>query len=330
MYERFVFIVFIHEYCNVIMMACHSIVKTGRNRFRCYHYKCFVILLPIVLCSVIFWFMENISLEKTMKAWNDAQNKLRSICADTPSEERNEAIAFCRSLHVPMKKHASETDYADFLAEYAQVLMFDEMLVQEEIDVQEELIKIRQRQAEENRAKYFPRYTNGLFYLGYAHMRAGNPREAMVYMEQAVENERVISREMPEARTNGLAVATYMLAHTYNTFARKILAEDTYKEALIEYKALADKTPDNKKIYEVMADITVEFAEYYWSVPHINKALDRYWQAESIYKELLPDESAMAKLRGLYELMIKRYRSMGNDEQCDRLSNMLQACTHTQ
>ena len=135
---------------------------------------------------------------------------------------------------------------------------------------------------------------------------------------------------MPEARTNGLAVATYMLAHTYNTFARKILAEDTYKEALIEYKALADKTPDNKKIYEVMADITVEFAEYYWSVPHINKALDRYWQAESIYKELLPDESAMAKLRGLYELMIKRYRSMGNDEQCDRLSNMLQACTHTQ
>ena len=79
-----------------------------------------------------------------------------------------------------------------------------------------------------------------------------------------------------------------------------------------------------------MADITVEFAEYYWSVPHINKALDRYWQAESIYKELLPDESAMAKLRGLYELMIKRYRSMGNDEQCDRLSNMLQACTHTQ
>lgn len=54
MYERFVFIVFIHEYCNVIMMACHSIVKTGRNRFRCYHYKCFVILLPIVLSSVIF------------------------------------------------------------------------------------------------------------------------------------------------------------------------------------------------------------------------------------------------------------------------------------
>lgn len=328
MYERFVFIVFIHEYCNVIMMACHSIVKTGRNRFRCYHYKCFVILLPIVLCSVIFWFMENISLEKTMKAWNDAQNKLRSICADTPSEERNEAIAFCRSLHVPMKKHASETDYADFLAEYAQVLMFDETLVQEEIDVQEELIKIRQRQAEENRAEYFPRYTNGLFYLGYAHLRAGNPREAMVYMEQAVENERVISREMPEARTNGLAVATYMLAHTYNTFARKILAEDTYKEALIEYKALADKTPDNKKIYEVMADITVEFAEYYWSVPHINKALDRYWQAESIYKELLPGESARVKLKELYELMIDRYRSIGNEEQCERLNGWLQTYTH--
>lgn len=271
--------------------------------------------------------MENISLKKTMKAWSDAQNKLRSICGDTPIAERNEAIALCRSLYDSMKKYASETDYTDFLAEYAQLLMYDETLVQDEIAVQEELLKIRQKQALENRAGYFARYTNGLFYLGYAHMRAGNAKEAIYYMEQAVENERVIRNEMPNAATNGVAMATYLLAHIYNTFARKILAEDAYKEALVEYKALADKTPDNKKIYETIADITVELAEFYWFVPFINKALDRYWQAESLYKELLPDERVAVKLKKLYELMLERYRSIGNKEQCERLNSVLQTNT---
>ena len=102
MYEKFVFIVFIHEYCNVIIMACHSIVKTVRNQFLCDHYyKCFVILL-FDSCA----HMENISLEKATKAWSDAQDKIRSINVNTPIEERNEAIALCRTLHATLKKHA--------------------------------------------------------------------------------------------------------------------------------------------------------------------------------------------------------------------------------
>lgn len=267
--------------------------------------------------------MENTSSEKILKSWSDVHDKFSSMGMDTAVEERNAAIAFCRSVYDTMKISATESDYADFLGIYVQLLMYDDNLVQEEISRQEELLKIRQKQASENREKYFPRYTNGLFYLGYAYMRARDSWKAMSYMEQAVENERVISREMPDAKTNGLALATYMLARVYDTFARKILAEDAYKDAIAEYKNLADKTTDNKKIYETMADIMVEFAEFYWFVPFINKALDRYWQAIELYRNLLPDESIALKLKALYELLINRYSAMGNEEQCERLRKML-------
>lgn len=60
---------------------------------------------------------------------------------DTAVEERNAAIAFCRSVYDTMKISATESDYADFLGIYVQLLMYDDNLVQEEISRQEELLK---------------------------------------------------------------------------------------------------------------------------------------------------------------------------------------------
>ena len=249
-----------------------------------------------------------------LTAWKERRESLMNILSQTSADEQlDDALNFCRNIHAEMQRIAGECVYADFLSAYSQLLFLDVALFDEEIRVTEELIDIRRRQAEQDPHSFLPYVTNCLFYLAYAHCRAKNSREAMSCIEQAVDYERLLQKEVPDADTNGLAMTIYIQAHIYDCFARKILAEDCYIEALEEFDKLLKTDSNPASVRWTIAEIQVALADFYLQVPFTDKAIERYLQAAETYRKLLgTNPEAFDKLKQIYDTLSELYHSEGN------------------
>lgn len=253
-------------------------------------------------------------LSDILQQWNDYKFKVLSITVDSSHEEYNEAVLLCQQLHPHFRNVGNVDEYTMFLSAYANVLSTREENLESEIELQEEIVALRRGQVASNRAQYIAKLANSLFYAAMLHRRANNVHRAIDAIEESVACERVAVEEYATSAPEQLAIKCYYLANTYAATGRNILADDAYKETVGLYNELIDKgaTPAHETRM-MLAQILIEYADFYYSTRFVDNALDRYQQAIEVLR-LLPNEGEVSKLLyNMYVHLSAIYKQIGND-----------------
>ncbi len=265
--------------------------------------------------------------QSPLDAWRIRCEHIQSLTLESEPEVIDKAMRYCGELHGDLKQIADEETYTGFLSAYSRLLSFNEKYIEQEIVVQDELTDIRRKQIEEGREP-LSRLANSLFYLGFAHLRALNSRKAMCYVDEAVDIEKKLPQQYPSTISNGLAASLYLQAITYDRFGRNILAEDSYKDCIAEYDRLISCTPSaSTELKEILADVIVEFGDFYERTRFFDYAIDRYLQAIEVYRELPPIDRVTEKLLTLYTALKERYEAKGNNEQSNHYVALINELT---
>lgn len=258
----------------------------------------------------------------SLQLWQEKQAYLKGINADTPQPEYEQAMALCTEIHKHLREAVDRGEYTAFLATYADICAAKNNL-DKEIEIQDEIVTLRTEACAEDRAKHLPSLSKSLRYAGMLHRKNVDVFKAIECMEQHLACEREIGERDNNGNANGIATALYLLANTYNQFGRNILAEDTYTETVEAYYSLADKS-DNADTTLILAQIIIEFANFYLSSRMVNNAIDRYVQAMTLLRNIA-DEHATARemLLEQYQFMQELYTQVGNAEMSQYYAQLL-------
>ena len=254
-----------------------------------------------------------------LQQWRDNREQLMGIDGSATDVQYNEAIDLCNNLHKQLANEADRDEYIAFLSTYANLCALREENSNKEIDIQEEIVQQRRIQASENRGVFLPKLSHSLFYAAQLHRKATNVNRAMECMEEHVAIEREIAEQNSEVGDRNVAVALYFLANTYAEFGRNILAEDTYAESIEAFdKLLAGNHGNDTETGMLLAQIIIEYADFYLTSRMVNNAIDRYVQAMEILRTIAPNSTeATSLLKQQYIFMSNLYSQAGIKEMCE-------------
>lgn len=257
--------------------------------------------------------------------WQENKDILQAITASTPDGEYNNALALCNRLYAPLRDTVTIDEYLVFLSAYANVLALRDENVEKELAVQEDIVTIRRKQVDTDRSSYLPKLANSLLYAALLHQRLTNVHQATDYMEECVACEREAVEELAVSTLDRLATKCYCLAHLYASTGRNILAEDTYKETIAHYNLLLNKGGSKSNDTTMMlANILVEFADFYYNMKFFDNALDRYQQAIEVLRTLPNEEQALPVINSLYMHLSNVYTLMNDAEKSKHYSDLAQ------
>lgn len=259
--------------------------------------------------------MDN-NTNNALQQWLDKREQLIAIDSTATDVQYNEAIALCDNLHKQLANVADRDEYIAFLSIYANLCAMREDYSDKEIDIQDEIVQLRRKQVGENRGDFLPKLSNSLFYAAQLHRKATHVNRAMECMEEHVAIEREIAEQNSEAGVRNLAVALYFMANTYAAFGRNILAEDTYAESIEAFdKLVAGNHGNDTGTSMLLAQIIIEYADFYLATRMVDNAIDRYVQAMEILRTLAPNNpEATTLLKEQYDFMSRLYAQVGNDD----------------
>ena len=259
--------------------------------------------------------MDN-NTNNALQQWRDNREQLMAIDGTATDVLYNEAITLCNTLHKQLANDANRDEYIAFLSTYANLCALREEYSGKEIDIQEEIVQLRRKQVDENRDGFLPKLSNSLFYAAQLHRKATNVNRAMECMEEHVAIEREIAELNSEVGERNLAVALYFMANTYAAFGRNILAEDTYAESIEAFdKLLAGNHGNDTGTCMLLAQIIIEYADFYLTSRMVDNAIDRYVQAMEILRTIAPNSTeATALLKEQYDFMSRLYAQVGNED----------------
>ena len=262
--------------------------------------------------------MDN-NTNNALQQWLDNREQLMTIDGTATDVLYNEAITLCNTLHKQLATEADRDEYIAFLSTYANLCALREENNNKEIDIQDEIVELRRKQAEENRGDFLPKLSNSLFYAAQLHRKAVNVHRAIECMEEHVAIEREIAEQNSEVGERNVAVALYFLANTYAAFGRNILAEDTYAESIEAFdKLLAGNHGNDTDTGMLLAQIVIEYADFYLNTRMVNNAIDRYVQAMEILRTIAPNSTeATSLLKQQYIFMSNLYSQAGIKEMCE-------------
>ena len=258
----------------------------------------------------------DINTNSALQQWLDNREQLMGIDGSATDVQYNEAIDLCNNLHKQLANEADRDEYIAFLSTYANLCALREENSNKEIEIQDEIVEVRRRQAEENRAVFLPKLSHSLFYAAQLHRKAANVHRAMECIEEHLTLERERAEQNPEIGNKDLALALYFTANMYAAFGRNILAEDTYAEAVTAFnELLAGNYGNDTDTSMLLAQIVIEYADFYLSTRMINNAIDRYIQAMEILRSIAPQSpGATALLKQQYSFMSQLYTQVGNED----------------
>lgn len=254
-----------------------------------------------------------------LQQWRDNREQLMGIDGSVTDVQYNEAIALCNNLHDKLISEVDREEYIVFLSTYANLCALNDKYTNKEIDIQEEIVQQRRNQVSENRGAFLPKLSHSLFYAAQLHRKATNVNRAMECMEEHVTLEREIAEQNTETGCKDIAVALYFMANTYAAFGRNILAEETYSEAVTAFNELiAGNYGNDTATSLLLAQIIIEYADFYLSTRMINNAIDRYVQAMEILRTIAPNSTeATSLLKQQYIFMSNLYSQAGIKEMCE-------------
>lgn len=258
----------------------------------------------------------NNNRNSALQQWQESCQQLLAIDSAVPQEKYNEAIALCAQIHSSWTNRDDCDNCITFLSTYANLCAMDERHASKEIDIQEEIVELRRKQAATNREKHLSKLSHSLFYAAQLHRKATNVHRAMECMEEHLDIERALYESNPANSKKDLAVALYFMANTYAAFGRNILAEDTYIEAIATFDEMLDSnSSNNDDMALLLAQIIIEFADFHLASRMIDKAIDRYIQALELLRTLSPDnQAARTLLKEQYGFMSTLYAQVGNND----------------
>lgn len=263
--------------------------------------------------------MDNSTHKGALKQWLDNREQLMAIDATVCEVLYNDAIALCDNLHRQLGAEAPLDEYIAFLSTYANLCALRQDGSSKEIDIQEEIVQQRRKQILENREVFLPKLSHSLFYAAQLHRKAVNVHRAIECMEEHLALERDIAQSDNDAGERNVAVALYFMANTYAAFGRNILAEDTYAQAIEAFdKLLAGNYGNDTATAMLLAQIIIEYADFYLNTRMVNNAIDRYVQAMEILRTIAPNSTeATSLLKQQYIFMSNLYSQAGIKEMCE-------------
>lgn len=254
-----------------------------------------------------------------LQQWRDNREQLMAIDGTATDVLYNEAITLCNTLHMQLANEADRDEYIAFLSTYANLCALREENHNKEVDIQDEIVQLRRKQVDKNRDIFLPKLSNSLFYAAQLHRKATNVNRAMECMEEHVTLEREIAEQNTETGCKDIAVALYFMANTYAAFGRNILAEETYSEAVTAFnELLAGNYGNDADTSMLLAQIIIEYADFYLTSRMVNNAIDRYVQAMEILRTIAPNSTeATSLLKQQYIFMSNLYSQAGIKEMCE-------------
>lgn len=260
--------------------------------------------------------------EKSLLLWQEEQSFLKSINADSPQHEYEQALVLCENIHPHLINKVDKAEYIDFLFLYADLFALKENL-KKEIEIQEEIVSVRHKQVEENRSEYLAKLSRSSYRASLLNRDAGNARKAIDFMEEHLACEREIAQNSNDKNTNNVALALYFMANTYAKYGRNILAEDTYVEAVETYYNILDKTPDDETTL-ILAQILIEFADFYLTTKFVDNATNRYTQAIELLRTIShSNEEAAYLLNNQYIFMRDLYDHLDDMEKSNHYAKLI-------
>lgn len=257
--------------------------------------------------------------------WHEKKELLMSVESNVPETEYNEALMLCETIHRTLANETDSDDYIAFLSVYADLCAKSECKLAKEIDIQEEIVTVRRRQADENRGDYLSRLSRSLFYAAQLHRKAINVHRAMECMEEHLELEHAIAEQDATNGVKNVAVAQYFMANTYAAFGRNILAEEAYCDAIELFGKLVDENNNDIALSMTLVQIIIEFADFHLASRMINDAIDRYMQAIELLRGLAQhSDEALSMLHEQYKFMHTLYTQLDNEKMCSYFAQLIE------
>lgn len=262
---------------------------------------------------------------KYIELWHDNIDLLKAINADTEHSQYEQAISLCTELYKNLEGCVDSDEYIQFLSLYADIVSLGKDNIDKEIDIQEEIVKIRRKQSDANGGVYLKKLSNSLCYAALLHRQAVNIHKAIDCMEEHRSIEVKIAEGEPIVKSVDAILATFRLADLYDDLGRNVLAEDFYMEAIAMTDLLLNNDKANAETHSVMlSGILIEFATFYIKSNMIDSAIDRYIQAIDALRPYEKNNQDVAiQIKSLYQQLYNIYEALGDVRRANHYKELL-------